>query len=143
MSFEANLKHALQINDQPRIKSLTTMALNAIEKKSGCPSEQALDYLTRACLRRGDLAGLRIVASVLPDDGMPCNANLTVRELSHVEMARGFVSLASGETSKAERCFQAVIALSAYFGGELAGVAEEQIRRLRDTHKPFPLRTAV
>lgn len=87
----AELKGALSHNDAARIKHFREIGLALVAKWPGSLSEQALDYLARACVYGRDECGLDIIAEELPGEVMPRNANLSLREMAHLQMVRGYV----------------------------------------------------
>lgn len=113
----AELKGALAINNVERIDQLRDIGLTQLAKFPASVSKEALDLVTRACVNRGDERALAQIAQQLPDkEATPGNANLSLREMAHLQMVRGYVYRQRKEADNAQRCFRSALDLASYFG---------------------------
>lgn len=114
--FVAQIKDALSRNDAATIDRLRKAGLHQLTKSPGSLPNQALDFLARACAYGGDEQGLAMIGERLPKETTPGYANLSLREMAHLQMARGYVYCGRKDAERARHCFQSVRELAGYFG---------------------------
>lgn len=125
----AELKDALAKDDVERIGHWRDIGLTQIARFPGSLSEEALDFLTRACVHRRDEKGLAAIERELPwQEVTPGNANIGLRNMAHLQMARAYLFRERKDPASAHRCFRSVMDLAAYFGDtEMREFAQRQM----------------
>lgn len=119
------LRSALKHSDLQRLAYLRGIGLEVIAKMPGTLSEQALGYLAHACHCTSDRRGLKIIAQELPQEIVPRNANVTIREMAHLQLTRGYVYIEQNDLAHAVRCFHSASDLASFFGdSELQALAQ-------------------
>ncbi|MEP6601741.1 MAG: hypothetical protein ABJB49_07995 [Nitrospirota bacterium] len=135
--FIAAMHGALIHDDGPQMDHLREIGFTLLAKWPGSLSEQALDLLARACVRRNDEQGLAKIAEDLPSkEIVPANANLSMREMAHLQMVRGYVHRQRRDFAKSRRCFQAVVDLTSYFGeADMQALAQKYLDEMAHSEK--------